>query len=179
MYAPLGGQVLHVDRYRLPPSYNNAVFDPALKLEPSGSAVVACGELLAVRPEPEIHDFRIEAPRLLLKFTSSVWHVLEWLFDRDNLRAVQANDAALSTTQLRVAAYLLGRLGHVSSVVPLKQLADHEIPNVRWAAIQNLGRLSAVEARAKLEQARQDVHPHIRRAAEKSLALNPPPKIAK
>ncbi|GAC1622831.1 MAG: hypothetical protein NVS9B10_07210 [Nevskia sp.] len=170
MYSPFGETPLRYERYRLPPTYSNAVFDPTVSLEHAGSGSVLRGEVLHVHPEREVHDFRIAMPQLVLKFASSPWQMLEWLFDRESLLPRQANDAALSTTQLRVASYLLGRLGHRSSIEPLKQLSDSSVPSVRWAAIQNLGRLDAVEALKKLERATRDPHPHIRHAAQKSLA---------
>jgi len=171
MYAPLGGSCLAYELFRLPPSYRNAVFDPTLQLLPSGTGSVECGQVLCTRPDHDLHDFKIDQPQLVLKFTSSAWHVLEWLFDRVSLKAVQANDAALATTQLRVASYLLGRLGHASSIEPLKKLASHRIPNIRWAGIQNLGRLSGAEALEQLRIAVNDEHPHIQSAARKSLAI--------
>lgn len=171
MYAPADARPLTYTRYRLPPNHNNAVFDASARLAPAGTGALSPGDILHVHPEGELIDFEIESPRLILKLTSSAWHVLEWLFDRGTLKAVQANDAALVTTQLRVASYLLGRLGHASSIEPLKQLASHNTPNVRWAGIQNLGRLSVTDARAALAQALEDPHPHIRRAARKSLGL--------
>jgi len=41
--------------------------------------------------------------------------------------------------------------------------------SVRWAAIQNLGRLSRSEALIKIREAVNDPHPHVRRAAQKTL----------
>ena len=177
LYSPIGN-ALRYDCYRLPPSYRNAVFDSSLRLERTRSGVAGQGEVLQIHPEREVHDFQIAAPQLVIKFASSPWHMLEWLFDRDTLLPKQANDAALSTTQLRVASYLLGRLGHRSSIEPLKKLSDSAVPSVRWAAIQNLGRLDAQEALRKLERAVNDPHPHIRRAAQKSLAQNAASKAA-
>lgn len=171
LLLPVRGTTLQYERYRLPAGYNNAVFDPSATLEPLAAGEVPHGDALHVHPEGEVVDLRIATPQLVLKLTSSAWHPLEWLFDRASRRAVQANDAALATTQLRVAAYLLGRLGQASSIEPLKQLATHNTPNVRWAAIQSLGRLSASEARVQLERVLDDPHPHLRRAARRTLGL--------
>lgn len=169
MYAPVGQVALHYDIYRLPENYLNAVFDPAQRLERAGSGVTAPGEVLQLQSRQYAYDFRIDQPLLVAKFTTAPFHTLEWLFSKETLRAWQANDSELTATQLRVAAYLLGRLAHQSSLEPLLLLTTHANHAVRWAAIQGLGRLSRTEAMAKLELAQNDPHPHVRRAAAKTL----------
>lgn len=174
MYAAVSDVDLQYDFYELPAAYNNSVFDPALQLQYGGSGRVTRGEVLQIRSDVYAYDFKVEEPLLVLKFTTAPFHTLEWLFNKDSLRPWQANDADLSSTQLRVAAYILGRLSHQSSLEPLKMLASHVNPTVRWAGIQNLGRLSRSDALVRLKTAVNDPHPHIRRAAQKTLdRLNP------
>ncbi|MGH6629313.1 MAG: HEAT repeat domain-containing protein, partial [Burkholderiales bacterium] len=115
------------------------------------------------------YDFQVPQPIPVLRFASASLRPMEWLFSKNTLQAWQANDADLSSTQLRVAAYVLGKLAHHSSVGPLRQLASHPHHAVRWAAIQNLGRLSRSEALLKIREAVNDPHPHVRRAAQKTL----------
>lgn len=169
MYAALGAEGLHYDTYRLPHEYRNEVFDSLLRLEWAGTASAPALETVPIRSNQYAYDFRIEQPVAVVKFmTIPIWP-LEWLFSRDTLHAWQANDSSLSHTQLRVAAYLLGRFADSSSLQPLKRLTEHPHHAVRWAAIQALGRLSRTEALAKLKDAVDDPHPHVRRAAAKSL----------
>ncbi len=55
--------------------------------------------------------------------------------------------------------------------VPLiSSLADHPSHAVRWAVVQALGRLDPQAALQHLRQAVNDPHPHIRNAAQKTLA---------
>lgn len=169
MYAPLGAQGLHYDRYRLPANYRNDVFDPSLRLEPAGSGVTRPGAILQLLSAEYAYDFRVEQPTLVAKFTSAPFHTLEWLFSKDSLRPWQANDSELSSTQLRVAAYILGKLAHQSSLEPLLAMTRHPHHAVRWAAIQAVGRLSRTEALTQLQRAQADPHPHLRRAAAKTL----------
>lgn len=169
MFAPVGKDSLCYDIYKLPPHYRNDVFDPGVKLEPAGSGITAPGGILLLQSDEYAYDFKFERPLAVLKFTTSSFHSLEWLFNKDNLHAWQANDSELKWTQLRVASYILGRLAHQSSVEPLEQLATHPHHAVRWAAIQSLGRLSRTAALAQLENALDDPHPHVRRAAGKTL----------
>ena len=169
MYAPLGAESLHYDIYKLPEGYRNSVFDPALKLVPAGSGMTAPGGILLLQSDQYTYDFKVERPLPVLKFTSASFQTMEWLFSKDQLNAWQANDSELVSTQLRVSAYILGRLAHQSSLEALEQLTSHGHHAVRWAAVQNIGRLSRGVALAKLQQALDDPHPHVRRAAEKTL----------
>ena len=165
MYAPLGGHSLHYDLYRLPPGYRNAQFDPTLRLEPAGSGITAPGGILLLRSDEYLYDFKIEQPQPVAKFTTAPYQTLEWLFERDGLRACQANDSELISTQLRVSAYVLGRLGNPASSEALRSLAGHDHHAVRWAALQNLARIDPAAAAEGLH----DPHPHVRRAAAGSL----------
>lgn len=169
-YAPLDGE-LAGERYRLPAGYRNDVFDPNLKLEAAGSVKVGRGELLRLETNQYAYDFHIPRPLPVLRFASASLRPLEWLFSKTTLQAWQANDADLSSTQLRVASFVLGKIAHHSSVAPLKKLSSHPHHAVRWAAIQNLGRLSRSEALVKIREAVNDPHPHVSRAAQKTLAL--------
>ena len=168
MCTPAGGESLRYDIYRLPEEYNNSVFDPALRLEPAGSGITAPGGVL-LQFEQFAYDFHASRPVTVLSFATAPFQTLEWLFNRSTLHAWQANDSELACTQLRVAAYVLGRLAHQSSLEPLREMAAHPHHAVRWAAIQNLGRLSRRAVVPLLEQAVNDPHPHVRRAAAKTL----------
>lgn len=168
-YAPVTAEPLSYDRYRLPAAYNNPVFDPGLKLEKVDSAVVHKGDALALHTREYAYDFHLPKPVLVLKLSTAPILPLEWLFQKDTLQSWQANDADLTSTQLRVAADVLGKFAHQSSLEPLKLLTSHGHHAVRWTAIQNLGRINRTEALARLEVACIDPHPHIRRAAAKTL----------
>lgn len=167
-YVPLNSD-LGGERYRLPVGFRNDVFDPSLRLEPAGTVAVAAGEPLRLETGTYAYDLHISRDMPLLRFASTALRPLEWLFGKSTLQAWQANDAELSSTQLRVAAYVLGKIAHHSSVAPLRKLSSHDHHAVRWAAIQNLGRLSRTEALVKIREAVNDPHPHVRRAAQKTL----------
>lgn len=169
MYAPVGTSALHYTRYLLPPSFRNDVFDPSVKLTLDHVGAIAPGEVLQMHSDKYAYDFRITRPQMVVKLTTAAFQTQEWLFNRDTLRAWQANDSELAATQLRVAAYTLGRLANTSSIEPLTMIAGHTHHTVRWAAIQSLGRLSRTKAIEALERAVSDSHPHVARAALKTL----------
>lgn len=168
IYAPLDSELI-ADRYRLPDGFRNDVFDPNLRLELAGTVRAVRGELLRLETNRYAYDLQLPRPLPVLRFVSASLRPLEWLFSKSTLQAWQANDADLSSTQLRVAAYVLGKIAHHSSIPHLRDLAKHPHHAVRWAAIQNLGRLSRSEALGKIREAVNDSHPHVRRAAQKTL----------
>lgn len=168
-YAPLGGASMTANRYKLPGGYRNDVFDSTVRLEPSGTVNIQGGDVLPLEPDQFAYDFQITRPVPVLRLATAPVRPLEWLFSKSTLQAWQANDATVAYTQLRVAAFVLGKTAHHSSIGPLRRLAQHPHHAVRWAAIQNLGRLSRSEALAKIREAVNDPHPHVRRAAQKTL----------
>ena len=165
LHAPLTGQ-----RHRLPAAYRNDVFDPQLRLGPAETFRIEAGEVFQLHSAEWAYDLSIDTPQVLLKFFTTPVRMLEWLFNRDTLQAWQANDADLSFTQLRVAADILGKFAHQSSLPALQQLTRYPHHSVRWAAVQSLGRLSRREALEALQRAVKDPHPHVSRAAQKTLA---------
>jgi hypothetical protein len=169
MYAPLGKWPLRYTLYELPPGYDNQVFDPRIRITPIGTGEVQPGEVLRLRSDRYAYDFRIDTPVPVLKLTTAPFQGMEWLFNKSTGHAWQANDSELTATQLRVAAYILGKLADPQSIEPLTRLVDHSHHAVRWAAIQGLGRISRSAAMDKLTIAVNDPHPHIRRAAAKTL----------
>lgn len=170
MYAPVGSQTLNFTRYELPADYRNEVFNPANQIHSPSQGKVVPGQVLKLQSDRYVYDFQIETPVVVVKLTTSAFHSMEWLFNKETGYAWQANDSEITATQLRVAAYILGKLANPLSVEPLKQLATHPHHAVRWAAVQGLGRINRSAAVEKLQQSLTDPHPHIRRAAARTLA---------
>lgn len=169
MYAPLDDMTLEADRYRLPVQYKNEVFDPSIRLLPPEKVEARPLETIALQSDQYAYDFHVAQPRIVLRLATRPLRPLEWLFSKSSLQAWQANDADLGFTQLRVAANVLGRIAHQSSINPLRQMCAHPHHAVRWAAIQNLGRLNRSEALVMIREAISDPHPHVRRAAQKTI----------
>jgi len=167
-YSPLRG-TLTVDRYALPPGFRNDVFDPSVSLGPPERMTVREREVLRLDSTRFAYDFQISKPVPVARFTSRYIQPLEWLFSKTTLQAWQANDADMHFTQLRVATQVLGKIAHQSSLEPLLKLSAHAHHAVRWAAIQNMGRINRTAALTRVQEAVSDPHPHVRRAAQKTL----------
>jgi hypothetical protein len=169
MHAAIGPLGFRCDVYQLPDTYRNDIFDSNIKLQFVETIVTQPNDVLLLRSGKFVYDIRPHHPTPILKFMTAVLQPMEWLFTRSGLQAWQANDSDLTFTQLRVAADVLGRFAHHSSLAPLKHLARHPHHAVRWTAIQNIGRISRTEALVALRQAANDSHPHVQRAAQKTL----------
>jgi hypothetical protein len=169
LYTPTGATALQYDLYRLPDSLDRSVFDRSARLALERSGQCVRGEVLGINADSIVVDFRIGTPVVVFRLDSEFQYPVEWLFHRD-LSSWQANDASLSSTQLRVGAYVLGRLSNPTSADALVSLTKHAHHSVRWAAIQALSRISRTETIECLKRALSDPHPHIRRSAASTLA---------
>ena len=170
LFAPLSDAPLHCVAYELPPEYRNELFDPRIQLQEVEQFHLSRGDVLRAGGDRRVHDFRITAPVATLKLVTEAQQPMEWLFNKSTGFAWQANDSELTATQLRVAAYVLGRLAEPSSTEVLERLSEHPHHAVRWAAIQGLGRINRSTAIKCLKRATLDSHPHIQRAAARTLA---------
>ena len=142
LIAPLGGLPLTGDLYDLPSGYDNAVFDPSLRLDHAGSFTLHDHEVLAIRADRNAVDLRVDRPLMLLKLATAPLQPLEWLFSKETLHPWQANDADASMTNLRISTHVLGRLAHQSSLEPVKALVTHPNPSIRMAAVHPISRRS-------------------------------------
>ena len=167
-YASLRSDLV-VDRYKLPAGFRSDVFDPNVRIELMDRVTVPPRQLLRLDNTQHAYDFQVSEPLPVLIFTSRCTQSLEWLFSKTTLQAWQANDADLQFTQLRVATNVLGKIAHQTSLDPLLKLSHHSHHAVRWAAIQNMGRINRTAALSRVRAALTDPHPHVRRAAEKTI----------
>ena len=166
---PCGRVGLRYHRYRLPTGFDSRVFDRTLKIELVDEGYTPPGEALELCAGWLIHDFLIERPTPVLKFEFGPIETTKWMFHRDSGLAWKMSDSSSAATQLRVAAHILGRMARTTSIEPLVSLTQHPSHTVRWAAIQNLSRISKSMAVECLKIARTDPHPDIRRAANRTL----------
>lgn len=169
LLVPCTAATLAYRRFRLPAGYDNRVFDRNLKLEVVDEGEVREGDVLCLAAGGLIYDFLIERPTPLVKFTFGPIETMEWLFHRDTGAAWKISDSDAAATQARVSAYVLGQMSHPSSAEALKETSFHPSHAVRWASIQALSRISVSDALERLRVALDDPHPHIRRAAERTL----------
>jgi hypothetical protein len=117
-----------------------------------------------------VYDYR--CPETFVKLTLSfrpggdqVWH-----FDRRALSASFATLGSVAHSSCVMLATMVRALGERRALPLILELTDHTSHVVRWSAIQALGKLDGALARAALEKAMSDRHPHVRASARKALS---------
>lgn len=160
-----------VHRYRLPDDLANDVVDPQARLDFVESQDFGTGSRLIKNADIDVFDFEASPgnPVLTARLDFPPSGSLEWTFDRQSLAPIGAtsnNPAEGNLISLIKASAVFPE----SELGPLRQALLHSSHSVRWAAAQAIGKLDAQVALELLPGLTQDPHPHIRRAAERTLA---------
>lgn len=168
--APLGDKPLTFNVYAAPTNCDWNVFDRNISLTFVEKRTIRAGQFLKIDNKHYVYDFVFEHKTLALKFVSAVNSVQHWAFDPMTLRPIQAISANPMDAELVNIAEVLGAFRDRSSLELLESLSRHESHHVRWEAIKSLGKIDADQAFKRVVDARSDPHPHIRNAAQKTLA---------
>lgn len=160
-----------VHRYRLPEDLANDIVDPAVRLESAGTEPFGAGEFLIKRADTDVFDFEAstDRPVLIARLHRPAKGPLDWTFDRRSLSPIGASGNDLAESQL-ISLIRTAAVFSDSDVDQLRRALDHPSHSVRWAAMQAIGKLDAEAATALLPDLTRDPHPHVRRAAERTLA---------
>lgn len=164
-----GTSPVHV--YRLPDQLENEVVDVKARLDFVETRDFAQTSLLTKRGDIDIIDFEAspEAPVVIARLHLASKGPLDWTFDRKTLSPVGASGNDLAESNL-ISLISTAALFSESDVGLLRQAVVHPSHNVRWAALQAIGKLDSAAAVALLPDLARDPHPHVRRAAERTLA---------
>jgi hypothetical protein len=94
---------------------------------------------------------------------------VRWVYDARTLMPVRAEAADSSTARLEYAMALLAALDHTEAAPVIAGLYDHPDHFVRWSAVRRVTELDPSLGAQLVQRALQDAHPHVRRAAQRSL----------
>jgi hypothetical protein len=161
---------VEVERLALQRPFRNDVFDRSARLVAMPSTTLVPGMVARFRSPSEAFRLRLERPAVLIQLQSATVASLRWVFSPDTLEPVRAAAARLSSSRLQFTCHTLAALGSPTSIPALKKLTAHPEHYVRWAAIQSICAISRDDGLECLRLASEDDHPHVRRAAEKTLA---------
>ncbi len=170
----VGPEPLVVDYYPASQNIDTDVFDAAAFLTKPEREVFPKGEICVIDSRREIAD--IVSGSASERPTNAVWLIgpmrrsIQWLFSRHTLKSLQAvaSDPAHADTVSLIRA--LVALRSASAVPTLCALTSHASHLVRAEALQALAALDPEGARASLQRAISDEHPHVRVASEKFIA---------
>lgn len=164
----LGTEPLRYRRYLLPPEWTNEVYDACVRPRLIGDYLADPGTTLLFDTR-DVIDIQPERPVLLLKLFSTRLEPLLWSFERESLAPRQVYAADLVPSILGYMMQVVSHYGDASSVEALRTLRGHPQHFLRWEAVKGLARLHRAEALVALQQSLDDPHPHIRRAAARTL----------
>ena len=170
MIAVIGPEPLVVDRYKPSHDIDNDVFDPQVTLLLPKREVFEPGSICVVDARKGLLDFLVESPTFVMILSGRVRRAIQWVFSRDTLQAVHAVPGSANDARLAAMISALTAMGSRTSIATLYSLTAHSNHFIRWSALQALTRLNPEAAKASLQRATKDAHPHVRSASEKAIA---------
>jgi hypothetical protein len=115
------------------------------------------------------HTGALDSAAIVVTLTRMQATRVRWVYDASTLLPVRAEAADSSTARLEYAMALLAALDHTEAVPVIATLYDHPDHFVRWSAVRRVMDLDPSLGTQLVHRALQDVHPHVRRAAQRSL----------
>jgi hypothetical protein len=170
MIAVIGPEPLVVDRYRPSHDIDNDVFDPQVALLLPKRKVYVPGSICVVDTRKGLFDFLVESPTFVMILSGRVRRAIQWIFSRHTLQAVHAIPSNPDDANIAEMIGALTAMGSATSIATLYALTAHSSHFIRWSALQALARMNPEAAKASLQRATKDAHPHVRTASEKAIA---------
>lgn len=147
----------------------NEVLDRTRRLGEAHRRTFVAGEIIRFRAGIDVARMVPPEQSVAMLFLVSKPVVpLRWEYG-ENGYPLRAMAGVQTCSRLDYSARLLGEFGFPSSIAPLRKLAGHPQHYVRWAAVRAVMRIDFDEGLELLRRAREDAHPHVRRAAQSAL----------
>jgi len=173
MARNVGDTPLKVRRYRPDRPMQNEIYDPQLRLELRDEITLAPGEMVERDGRSDVLDWESTGSTgYALRLHSEGFGHYEWAFDRATLAPSGATVLDSFSSQVTTAMQMLTALG-----VPVDRgfieagLASPYF-HVRWETVRMIGQLAPEMSEEALERLKDDPHPAIRRAVEKTRQMN-------
>ena len=168
--ANMGPGVLEIERWTQPWGGPPEVFDRTKGLIEASSMLVRPGEQISFRAHRDVARTRaLGKAAVLVGLTRVQATRLRWVYDRGTLLPVRAEAADLDAARLDYAMALLAALEHREAAPVIATLYDHPDHFVRWSAVRRVIELDTALGTPLVYRALTDPHPHIRRAAQRSV----------
>lgn len=172
LVGQLGSDPVHFTRYRFEAPEGLAIFTPA-KLHLVEHGVIEGGEVAMFADPHEVIDFAPatgSSHMLLTLVMRTAPAPLVWLFDRDTMTATRGLSPSDAATRAELLIQMFEGLQYKGAFNLLESLV-HKSPYhfLRWRAVQSLLKLHTTDGISAVKHASNDSHPHVRRAAERTL----------
>jgi hypothetical protein len=168
----LDDRPLSYSRYSVDGSFDPSVFSEDVGLKLDSRKRLDNGEVVSKDARSEIVDYLFDSdqPASMLRLTYGPIGAYEWEFDRESLKAVSISMNDPANNSIYALCELLAEIGFEGSIDHLIPLLSHEGYEIRWRAIQAIGKINPQMGVSLIEKALEDPHPHVRTAATHTLA---------
>jgi hypothetical protein len=172
LVGQLGDDPLHYTRYRFEAPEGLDIFSHT-KLHLVERSSIAGGQVEMFADPHEVIDFApaIGGSQMLLSLAMRAAPApLVWLFDRDTMTAKQGVSASDAASRAQLLIQMFEGLGYDGARDLLESLVHKsQYHFLRWRAVQALLKLHTTDGIGAVKHASNDAHPHVRRAAERTL----------
>jgi hypothetical protein len=146
------------------------VLDRTRRLIPCPSQVLEPGAHVRFEAHRDVARTGVgEGAAVVIALTRMQATRMRWVYDAFTLLPVHAEAADSTAARIEYAIALLAALDHTEAVPVIAALYDHPDHFVRWSAVCRVMDLDPSEGVHLVHRALQDPHPHVRRAARRSL----------
>ena len=172
MARNVGRVPLQVSRYNLDRPITNDVYDPNVRLVQRDAFELQPGETVERNGFEDVLDWRSErGTGLVLRLHSESLGDYEWAFDRETGAPTGVTVLDSYSSQVATIMQMLTSLGApIDEDFVEKGLASRHF-HVRWETLKMISRLAPEQTRETVERLKNDPHPAIRRAIEKTLEM--------
>lgn len=171
MQSSLNEGSFSCDHYRGPIRLSEAIFDPSIEIDLISSTRIEDSAIIAKGFDDivDLYDFS-SAPTAFVRLAQQPQGDYEWAFARGTLRAHSYCTVRLAESNLCGLFELLAENADERCVPAVSPFCEHPLHFVRWKAIQTIGRHDPIKGLSLTRRALDDPHPHVRAAAEATLA---------
>ncbi|HEX4081280.1 MAG TPA: hypothetical protein VHX61_20645 [Rhizomicrobium sp.] len=173
MARNVGPVPLKVSRYNPDRPIRNDVYDPDMRLVRRDEFELPPGESLERNGFEDVLDWRSEGTTgFVLRLHSESLGDYEWAFDRETGTPKGVTVLDSFSSQVATVMQMLTSLGApVDEDFVETGLASRHF-HVRWETLKMISRLAPEKTRETFERLKNDPHPAIQRAVEKTLEMN-------
>jgi hypothetical protein len=168
--ANVGPGSLQIDRWMQGWEGPPEIFDRTRPLVALPSVVLRPGEQAGFHAHRDVASMRaVDSPAVVVGLTRVHATRLRWVYDAATLLPVRAEAGDLGAARLEYAMMLLAALEHTEAAPAIATLYDHPDHFVRWSAVRRVMELDPSLGEPLVRRALNDIHPHVRRAAQRSI----------
>ena len=166
----LGPGPIRLEPWRQSGAEPSDVLDRNALLEPLPARLIAPGERFRLEAHRDVARYgAVDAPAAILSLTRERVTRLRWIYDANTLAPTRLEGAGSTASRIEYACALLVALGYTDAAPVIASLYDHPDHFVRWSAVRRTMDLDRALGRELVERATSDAHPHVQRAAIRSL----------